>query len=328
MKGTPPGAADTQLLKSEAWRRLANQEPLKGLPLAKRGKRIDLSGLQLPDPTILEKRQTSLATVERFEPNGTFYNTTFENLDFTGSNLPAIHFSECEIRNCCFDQCNLQGLRLRACVIRECSFRGANLRGVVLGAAAVTGPWAGKRNSFFNDDFSGANLKETVYIAAAFNHCDFSNAFLQKITFGTSTFENCRFEGELREVWFWRSDWFTRGYPENTFPPNAMLNVDFSRARLRDVQFCNLTLADVKLPSDDEHIVLNDFPDVLDMLLEALTRQRDQTSKILTAYLGAYRRWAVPGARGVLNRRDLAEIEPEADERLVQLLNQSRATLN
>ena len=328
MKGFTPNSSDTQSLKNEAWRRLVNYEPLKGLPLAKKGTRIDLTGLKLPQPPILERWQTPLASVERFEPNATFYNTTLENLDFTGSNLPAIHFSECEIRNCCFDQCNLQGLRLRASVVRESSFRGADLRGTPLGVAAVTGPWAGKRNCFFNVDFSGADLRDTVYVAAAFRNCDFSHAKLQKIGFGTSTFEDCRFRGELREVRFWRSDLLTRGYPENAFPNSEMLNVDFSHAQLRDVEFRNLTLAAVKLPNDEDHIVLDDFPDVLDMLIQMLARQNDQTARILIAWLGAFRRWAVPGARGVLNKRDIAEIEPEALEHLLELLQPSKANPN
>lgn len=328
MKGTTPNPTGTQSVKNEAWRRLVNYEPLKGLPLAKKGKRIDLTGSQLSKPPILERWQTPLANVERFEPNATFYNTTLENLDFAGSNLPAIHFSECEIRNCCFDQCNLQGLRLRASAIRESSFRGADLRGTPLGVAAVTGLWAKKRNSFFNVDFSGADLRETIYVAAAFKNYDFSHAKLEKIGFGTSTFENCSFRGELREVQFWRSDLSTRGYPEDAFPPNEMLNVDFSNAKLRDVEFRNLTLAEVKLPNDEDHVVLNDYPDVLDILLQMLSRQNDQTARVLIAYLGVARRWAVPRARGVLNRRDIAEIEPEALQRLLQLLHRSKADAN
>jgi uncharacterized protein YjbI with pentapeptide repeats len=191
-------------VKKEAWRRLVEGESLKGLPLSKNNKRIDLRGMELPKPKILERWQTALAKVERFKPNGIFYSTKLQNLDFAGCKLPALHFSDCEIRNCCFDHCNLQGLRLHATTSGECSFRGADLSGTPLGAADVTGPFAGRRNSFFEVDFSDADLSETVYVAAQFRRCDFSNAKLRRIGFGTSTFADCRFAGELREVQFWR----------------------------------------------------------------------------------------------------------------------------
>jgi uncharacterized protein YjbI with pentapeptide repeats len=276
--------------------------------------------MELPEPKILERWQTALANVERFESNGIFYSTKLQNLDFTGSNLPSLHFSDCEIRNCCFDHCNLKGLRLRATTIGECSFQGADLSGTPLGVAAVTGPFAGRRNSFFEVDFSGADLRGTVYVAAAFRRCDFSNAKLARIGFGTSTFADCKFAGELREVQFWRSDLFARGYPDDAFPPNEMVNVDFSRARLRDVEFRGLALDRVRLPDDEEHIVIRDFANVLDKLIGALTTEGDQTAKILIAYLGAYRKWTVSGARGVLNKLDFSVAGDDAVDRMVGLL--------
>jgi len=306
--------------KREAWQRLVNCESLKGLPLSKNNKRVDLSGLELPEPQILERWQTALANVERFEPNGRFYGVTLENLDLTGSNLQALHFSDCEIRNCCFDHCNLRGLQLRATTIRECTFREADLRGAPIGVAAVSGPFAGRRNSFFKVDFSGADLTNTVYVAAAFRECDFSNAKLVEIGFGTSAFADCKFEGELRQVQFWRSDLFARGYPEDAFPANEMVNVDFSNARLRDVEFRGLMLGRVRLPNDEDHIVIKNFANVLDELISALMQEGDQTAKVLIAYLGAYRKWTVPGARGVLNKLDFAVAGEDAVDRVLGLL--------
>jgi hypothetical protein len=103
-----------------------------------------------------------------------------------------------------------------------------------------------------------------------------------------------------------------------------MIDIDFSRATLRDVEFRGLTLDRVRLPDDADHIILRDFPGVLDRLISALTQQQDQTAKILLAYLGAYRKWTVPGARGVLNKQDLAEIDPSAVDRLLELLDKFR----
>jgi uncharacterized protein YjbI with pentapeptide repeats len=112
----------------KAWERLVSGETVSGLSLAKKDGRIDLSGLALPEPRVLERWQTTLADVARIEPNGIFRNAKLRDLDFTGSKLNSIHFTESEITNCRFDRCDLQGLRLCATTIRDSSFHGAKLR--------------------------------------------------------------------------------------------------------------------------------------------------------------------------------------------------------
>ena len=104
---------------------------------------------------------------------------------------------------------------------------------MALGAATIEGPFAGRRNTYVGVDFTEADLRGTAYVAAAFERCLFRKTKLLKVNFGTSTFADCRFEGQLREVIFWRSNLFARGFPEDAFPPNEMVNVDFSRAQLR-----------------------------------------------------------------------------------------------
>lgn len=61
-----------------------------------------------------------------------------------------------------------------------------------------------------------------------------------------------------------------------------MKNVDFSRARLLNVEFRGLTLDQVKLPVDDEHIVINDCAAVLDRFIAPLQLQADETARVLT----------------------------------------------
>ena len=197
-----------------------------------------------------------------------------------------------------------------------------------LGLASLDGPLAKRRNRFVNVDFARADLRNTVYVAAAFERCSFSRTKLTKIGFGTSTFTDCNFEGELREVRFWRSDLSVRGFPTDSFPPNEMIDVDFSRATLRDVEFRGLTLDHVRLPNNTDHIIIEDFPSVLDRLIGTLMQQHDETAKILLAYLGAYRKWTVPGARGVLNKQDLADIDTGLVERLLELLESVSRNVN
>jgi uncharacterized protein YjbI with pentapeptide repeats len=311
-------------LKIEAWQRLLRGESLDESSLPRVDGRIDLSGLTLPEPTVVKQWQTPLANITQIEPAGTFRRVVWRDLDFSGSKLPSLRFYESEIVNCCFDRCQLKDLRLWATTIRGCSFRRADLRDSALGVATLEpGPLTGKRNSFVEVDFTEAELRGTVYIAAAFERCLFRDAKLVDIGFGTSTFVDCQFEGELREVIFWRSNLLTRGYPEDAFPPNEMLNIDFSCARLINVEFRGLSLDRVRLPKDSEHIVIENFAEALDKLIVALTRQGDETARILVAYLGGYRKWSSPKGRGVLNKQALADaVDADAVERVLGLLHQ------
>jgi|HubBroStandDraft_3_1064219.scaffolds.fasta_scaffold10097_2 uncharacterized protein YjbI with pentapeptide repeats len=311
-------------LKWEAWRRLLGGESLDDMPLPRIDGRIDLGGLALPEPRVVQQWQTPLANIARIEPGGTFRQARWRDLDFSGSKLNSLRFYESEIVNCRFDRCQLKDLRLWATTIRDCSFLRADLRESALGVATLEqGPLKGRRNKFAGIHFTETDLRGTVYVAAAFESCIFRNAKMVKIGFGSSTFVDCQFEGELREVLFWRSDLRTRGFPEDAFPPNEMKNVDFSHARLCDVEFRGLNLDQVWLPSDAEHIVIEHFAEVLDKLIGALKQQGDQTAKVLIAYLGGYRKWSSPKGRGVLNKQALADaVDDDAVERVLGLLRE------
>jgi uncharacterized protein YjbI with pentapeptide repeats len=286
--------------------------------------------LSLPEPTLVKRWQTPLANIAQIVPNGLFRQAKLRDLDLTGSSLRSVHFTESEVNNCRFDGCDLQGLRLCATTIRESSFRGANLRDTALGAATVEGPYGGRRNKFIGIDFTEADLRGSVYVAAAFDRCIFRNAKLANIEFGTSTFVDCQFEGELREVIFWRSDLFARGFPEDAFPANEMLNIDFSHAKLRWVEFRGLTLEGVRLPDDREHLVVKDFATVLDEMIRSLGQEQegDSTAKVLVAVFQVARKWAPDKARGVLNTQDLAEAGEGAVERVLGLLHQLEAKVD
>jgi hypothetical protein len=142
---------------------------------------------------------------------------------------------------------------------------------------------------------------------------------VEKLDFQTSTFANCVFEGELRDVLFYR-----RGFEGETFPANEMANVDFSRAKLHDVGFRGLTMDRVKLPEDADHIVIRNVPSTLDKLIAALKPQGDSLAKQLTAFLNIDRKWVVPNqAQKVINTQDLEEtFGVEAVTRLRELLRQ------
>ena len=101
-----------------------------------------------------------------------------------------------------------------------------------------------------------------------------------------------------------------------------MVHVDFSRAKLRDVEFRGLTLEQVACPTT--RIILS-----LTILREswtswsALLRNRvTKLARILAVYLSAYRKGTIPGARGVLNKLDIEEIGADAVERVVRLVRE------
>jgi hypothetical protein len=103
-----------------------------------------------------------------------------------------------------------------------------------------------------------------------------------------------------------------------------MVGVDFTRAKLRFVEFRGLDLEDVRFPADQDHIVLNDYPKTLDRLIQVFEAQSDVASKKLTAYLRVLRKWAGPKQRrGIVNKYDLIELVGDGGlKRFLQVLGQ------
>ena len=110
----------------------------------------------------------------------------------------------------------------------------------------------------------------TIYEAPAFERCLFRHTKLVKIDFQTSTFADCRFEGALKDVLFHR-----QAFKGERFPPNDMVNVDFTAAKLHDVGFRNLVLDRVRFPDDAEHVVIKNFAAAMDQAIAALSREDD-----------------------------------------------------
>jgi uncharacterized protein YjbI with pentapeptide repeats len=161
----------------------------------------------------------------------------------------------------------------------------------------------GKRNSFKGVDFSNADLRQTVYVSADMADCTFADGKLSNVDFQGTVFVNCRFQGQLNDVLFHR--YAFRG---EAFPPNEMKGVDFSRAKLRHVEFRGLHMATATWPQDDDHILLNDYLATLDRVLDALKTRTDVESRKLAAVLGSKRKWAGANQKqGVISKLDLIE---------------------
>jgi uncharacterized protein YjbI with pentapeptide repeats len=295
-----------KLQNDEIWGRLLCGKSMGDLQIVKKDGRLDLSGLSLPEPEILRRFQTSIANVTQFDTSRVkIRNAKWSNLDFTGSKLQHVLFFNCSMANCVFDQCDCRHWRLWDCAVAHSSFKGADLREAALGGV---GDDSGEGCSYEDVDFSEADMRGTIHKTALFERCLFRHAELSKIDFQGSRFVDCIFEGELNDVVFYRKS-FRGG---DAFPPNEMLNVDFSRARLRHVGFRGLNLDRVHLPQDSEHIVIKSFTSALDRMVEVLSRQEDTTAKKLVAFIGIKRKWAAPNqAQGVINVADLADVVGE-----------------
>jgi uncharacterized protein YjbI with pentapeptide repeats len=286
---------------ARVWASLISGKPLEGLSLPTTKGRIDVRGLIAPDPSVVRGFMTSIGQVTELGDLIVLRGVHWKGVDFTGARLGSLRFHESRIDDCVFDSCHCEDWRLWGTTIFGSAFRSADLRRSGLG-----GVEKGQRNSFREIDFTKADLRGTAFKSAEFVRCTFSNTRLDKVDFQSSSFTECVFEGELNEVLFYRKGY--RGAHDPEFPPNDMRGVDFRCAKLHLVEFRGLDLDEVRLPEDEEHLLITDYRNALDRVLDTLKTRSDLHSRRLAALLGSCRKWAGPNQKqGVLNKRDLIE---------------------
>jgi uncharacterized protein YjbI with pentapeptide repeats len=297
-------------MSTEIWNQLVLGRPFSDAGVARIDGRLDLRNLNLPEPHKVGTTRTPLADVTVLGGLTSIDGASWQSIDLSSSHLPGLRFLNCQIRDCVFDRCRLSDLRIWRTDFSNVSFRSADLRGAVLGGTREDDS---RRNSFRDVDFTAADMRGTIYGAAEFLRCKFNHAKLNKVDFQSSTFTDCSFEGELREVLFYR-----RGFRCERFPPNEMKRVDLRRAKLRWSQFRRLDLDDVLFPEDDDHIVVENYPETLDRLLAYFNGRSDLGSQRLAARFEHEKEWLGPRQKvGVLNRQDLTESGGEEGIRTV-----------
>jgi len=291
--------------QAKVWTQLAEGKPLDGLGLATVDGRLDLRGLTAPAPAFGREYGTRVATVRESSALPVVRGVHWKAIDFSACRLGSVRFYDSHIENCRFDAGHCQDWRMWNTTISNTTFRATDLRRSALGSIDE-----GRWNVFKKVDFSGADLRQTVYVSAEMIECTFEDANLTKTDFQGTLFERCVFAGELKDVLFSR-----HAYGGEALQPNEMKHVDFGRARLRHVEFRRLDMKDVKWPEDEQHVVLDDYPRSLDRMLSMLNARSDVPSKQLAAILSLNRKWAGANQkRGILNKLDLYEY---ADERAV-----------
>lgn len=306
---------------AEVWERLIGGKSLEGLGLSIKDGRIDLSGLFIPDPIVTNQFSTKIADVKVLGNLIKIKKANWNALDFTGSRLNHFLFFDSIINDCIFDKCSCQNWGMWGTTISNTRFHATDLRDSALG-----GIDKGKRNVFRKVDFTKGDLRRIACTSAEFIDCLFRDTKLNKVNFGGSQFVRCTFEGELREVCFNRY-----GFRAEKLPPNEMIDVDFSRAQLRTVEFRELDLDKVRFPEDEDHVILTNYPEALDRIIGYFKGKTDVSSRMLVADLGCLRKWVGPRQRqGVLNKKDLVEgLPPGGEEELIkkilELISESQA---
>jgi uncharacterized protein YjbI with pentapeptide repeats len=287
-------------MSTEIWNQLVHGRSLSDAGLAKIDGRVDLRNLQIAEPRAINTVRTPLADVTVLGGITSINGVLWQSIDFSSSDMPGLRFLDCQIRNCMFDRCRMSDLRVWRTDFSNVSFRSADLRGAVLGGTSEDDS---RRNSFCDVDFTAADMRGTIYGAVEFLRCKFNHAKLNKVDFQSSTFTDCSFEGELRDVLFYR-----RGFMCGRFPPNEMKRVDLRKAKLRWSQFRGLDLDEVLFPEDEDHIVVENYPETLDRLLAYFHGRSDLGSQKLAAHFEHDKKWLGPRQKvGVLNKHDLKE---------------------
>ena len=321
MTGTQDPAArwrseDGQKLAEEVVAHLLAGRPLGHLDLGDHDGRVDLRGLQFPQPKRLRRFEEEGWFIEELSDRVAFNDARLEGLDLSGAVLDAVRLCDTRVDDCRFDGARWQHLGMVRTSLLRSSFAGADLR------QAALGTWVDGGNVFEQVSFVGADLRIGSCPAATFVDSDFSDARLEKVDFQSSSFVRCRFAGELREVTFYDHG-FKTGKPD----PNPMEDVDFGDAVLRDVEFRRLNLDRVTFPRDADHLVVRRYRCVLERADAALASMDLAAARRLRAGIQHRLKWAGPEQEvGVFSLADYGRRGgPELAELAAEVLRRSES---
>jgi uncharacterized protein YjbI with pentapeptide repeats len=305
-------------MSTEIWDALIHGRLLGDAGIPKIAGRLDLRNLHVAEPYAVKTTRTPLADLTVLGGVTSIEEASWKSIDFSSSQLPSLRLLDCQVRDCLFDRCRLSDLRVWRTVFANVSFRSADLRGAMLGGTRENDD---RRVSYHDVDFTGADMRGTMYGAAEFVRCKFNHAKLNKVDFQSSAFTDCSFEGELREVMFYRT-----GFRKERFPPNEMTRVDFRRAKLRWTEFRELDLDGVLFPEDEDHIVVDNYPETVERLLAHFRGRPDLGSQNFVTSFEHKKQWLGPcQGVGVLNRNDLIETGGEEGLKTVlQIIGSAR----
>jgi uncharacterized protein YjbI with pentapeptide repeats len=259
--------------QQEVWRRLVTGESLAGLGLGTVEGRIDLRGLQAPEPKVVQSWTFGTMDVARQTGIVVIKGARWEGLDLSGASLPELRFHDTSIENCRFDKAKCTSWRIWATTFHACSFLGANLSSSALG-----GVLDDRRSAFRQVTFDKANLRGTSHLNADIVDCSFRNAKLKGVEFNGSLMERVVFEGPLADVSFRE-----RAIGLKSSTKNKMIDIDFRKATFEYVEFVELDMDQVKWPEAQDHYVVTNYQHFLDLMISTFGSRTDRAALVLTA---------------------------------------------
>ena len=159
------------------------------------------------------------------------------SLDLTAADLEGWVLRGADIDDCNFDRAECSGWLIKGGTIRRSSFAGADLRSTIMG----------DHTTWSEVDLERADIRGTNSSSARFEKVRFDQAKLVRREFATDILRSCSFAGLVNDCSFG-----TVGAR-----PDALRQVDFSRAVLRATTFLGLDLKDVVPPVDPNHVVIH-----------------------------------------------------------------------
>jgi fluoroquinolone resistance protein len=140
----------------------------------------------------------------------TYFDLTFEKMDYSEKSLPKGDYESCLFMNCIFSNAHLADINFSDCEFRDCdlslgNLNNASIRDVTFKGCKLLGIQFGKCNSFiFSPHFENCNLNHSSFYKLQAKKIRFSNCSLLETDFteadmSTSVFDNCNLAGAVFE---------------------------------------------------------------------------------------------------------------------------------
>jgi hypothetical protein len=161
------------------------------------------------------------------------------------------------VSDCVLDDANMEGLRCWGVTVAATSIQRGKLFHGQLGAQSQFWP---RRSSWQQVDLSGADLRGAT-ADVSFEGINFHNAKFRSTDLGWSDLVDCSFAGVVHGVRIGQRPIAER--PRGW----TLTGVDLTAGRPRDLQLVGVdlgtTAVDIRLPEDDAHWVVDDWPGYL-----------------------------------------------------------------
>lgn len=243
--------------------------------------KIDFRGLQFPQPTAVGELRSYVIAQNAFKISG----YTFENVDFSYSNLAYAHIEKTKIRSCLFEDTDLSYIQMDGVQIFDSIFlRSKFLDSYTRYSSERKDDGIIKGTSFTECDFKKFHMIAIKVENCLFKDCRFSETMLE------ARFSECQFIGKMEDTWFrgypWRATkglslldrlFMTKRDPKKR---NRMINVDLSQAEFKGVFFQEgIDLATCIFPRQDDHFRVDNLVKVFNRVKEVISAEWESPYK-------------------------------------------------